>query len=180
MFQPFTGPLRHEDRRTRKDERLDRVREKVMLDGDEAATDTAVSQFRNSSPILMRPVYFPAILSPCYGLPLCNYILIPPAARRVSSRSASFSLRLLPSAPRAAADFQLVSSLSLSIYASSRRFSFVCAVPNVRASVDKQALRSFRNGARSLFTLSGDIVTYPRSSYPPPPRSLFAARSSPD
>lgn len=75
-----------------------------MLDGDEAATDTAVSQFRNSSPILMRPVYFPAIL--CLrvtGLPLCNYILIPPAqlcAARVSSRLfafggfASFSLRL--------------------------------------------------------------------------------------
>lgn len=63
-----------------------------MLDGDEAATDTAVSQFRNSSPILMRPVYFPAILSPCYGLPLCNYILIPPAARRISSRFAPHSL----------------------------------------------------------------------------------------
>jgi len=29
----------------------------------------------------MRPVYFPAILSPCYGLPLCNYILIPPELR---------------------------------------------------------------------------------------------------
>jgi len=103
-----------------------------MLDGDEAATDTAVSQFRNSSPILMRPVYFPAILSPCYGLPLCNYILIPPAARRVSSRFASFSLRLLPSAPHIAADFQLASSL-LSIYASPVIFlSFAHPIPNVR------------------------------------------------
>lgn len=135
MFQPFTGPLRHEDRRTRKDERLDRVREKVMLDGDEAATDTAVSQFRNSSPILMRPVYFPAILSPCYGLPLCNYILIPPAAR-----PRLFPVRLVLSSPltvRAScspADFQLVSSLSLSIYASSRRFSFVRVVPEQRTS----------------------------------------------
>lgn len=29
----------------------------------------------------MRPVYFSAILSPCYGLSSCNYILIPRAAQ---------------------------------------------------------------------------------------------------
>lgn len=111
-----------------------------MLDGDEAATDTAVSQFRNSSPILMRPVYFPAILSPCYGLPLCNYILIPPAAHRVSSQLASFSLRLLPSAPHTAADFQLVSSLLLSIYAFLPVVFLSLAPSRTYASVGKQSI----------------------------------------
>lgn len=141
-----------------------------MLDGDEAATDTAVSQFRNSSPILMRPVYFPAILSPCYGLPLCNYILIP--RLHAASLPGSPHSLFVSYCPRLT---QLrISSLPLRYCYQFIRLSvvFLSPTPNVRASIGEQALRSFRNGARPLFTLSGDIVTYPRSSYPLPSRSL--------
>lgn len=126
---------------------------KVMLDGDEAATDTAVSQFRNSSPILMRPVYFPAILSPCYGLPLCNYILIPLAvcvrarASCLFPRFASFSSSLTVRAS-SGCGFQLLPP----------SYQFICvlsplsccfsrtSVPSrMYASINKEVLFSFNS-----------------------------------
>jgi len=114
----------------------------------------------------MRPVYFPAILSPCYGLPLCNYILIPLAPPRVSSWFASFSLYLLSSAPHPLADFRSLPPLVIviNLHDPPLCFSLITSLvlSQTRVRIGKRVLRSLRNGVRPLFSLSGDIVTYPR------------------
>lgn len=163
---------------------------KVMLDGDEAATDTAVSQFRNSSPILMRPVYLPAILSPCYGLPLCNYILISPAARAPHLfLFASFSPRPLSVVFRLCLRILVPFSLSLSIYVSLlsltlfRCFTLCIYVTGAIFTHRQTSVMSLYSALCShynvdLFTLFGDIVTYPHLIaflY----FTLFVVRSSP-
>lgn len=134
----------------------------------------------------MRPVYFPAILSPCYGLPLCNYILIPPTARVPRLLLfASFSFRLLPSTPHLC----LHSSSLLVIFINLRVpslslppvvFLITLPVPS-RILEHRQASTTFaslwRQGA--LFIPSGDIVTYPRLVAHPPlrfPRGMLVPR----
>lgn len=128
----------------------------------------------------MRPVYFPAILSPCYGLPLCNYILIPLAPPRVSSWFVSFPLCLLPSAPHPPADSRPLPPLVIviNLHDPVRCFSLITSLvlSETRARIGKRVLHLLRNGVRPLFSLSGDIVTYPRLvalSLPYCPRGTF-------
>jgi len=107
----------------------------------------------------MRPVYFPAILSPCYGLPLCNYILIPPELRAprllffVPSSPLAIRASSLPTDPDSLLvifiNLRVPLSLSLSLSFSLLFFSLCYSLSNI----GKQALRLPRCGVRALRSL---------------------------